>query len=137
MIWLVLNYIVWKQIFFLLLLNVKQETKLLFTYHFITCSSCCAYLRSPIGGRRRSTDSLPYGKGSPPSSRRPSFDPNSAPATVPEQVESPTDSTIAQKTPVDIALSSVSAGGSSCSPPPGTVCLLSFFFFCSFFILYL
>lgn len=75
--------------------------------------------QSPIGGRRRSTDSLPYGKGSPPSSRRPSFDPNAAPATVPEQVESPTDSTIAQKVPVDAALSSVSAGGSSCSPPPG------------------
>ncbi|GIX75605.1 NACHT and WD repeat domain-containing protein 2 [Caerostris extrusa] len=38
---------------------------------------------------RALTDSLPYGKGSPPSSRRPSFDPNSAPATVPEQAEAP------------------------------------------------
>ncbi|GFV68155.1 NACHT and WD repeat domain-containing protein 2, partial [Trichonephila clavipes] len=76
--------------------------------------------QSPIGGRRRSTDSLPYGKGSPPSSRRPSFDPNSAPATVPEQAESPGDSMVGHKVPVDTALSSVSAGGSSCSPPPGT-----------------
>ncbi|GFU21337.1 NACHT and WD repeat domain-containing protein 2 [Nephila pilipes] len=62
--------------------------------------------QSPIGGRRRSTDSLPYGKGSPPSSRRPSFDPNSAPATVPEQAESPGDSTVGHKVPVDAALSS-------------------------------
>ncbi|CAL1279491.1 unnamed protein product [Larinioides sclopetarius] len=76
--------------------------------------------QSPIGGRRRSTDSLPYGKGSPPSSRRPSFDPNSAPATVPEQGESPNEPIVGHKVPVDAALSSVSAGGSSCSPPPGT-----------------
>lgn len=84
--------------------------------------------RSPIGGGRRvSTDSIPYGRGSPPSSRRPSFDPNAAPAPIPEQVESPTDSAIAQKVPVDAALSSVSAGGPSCSPP-GTVCLSYFRF---------
>ncbi|KFM57174.1 NACHT and WD repeat domain-containing protein 1, partial [Stegodyphus mimosarum] len=76
--------------------------------------------QSPIGGRRRSTDSLPYGKSSPPSSRRPSFDPNSAPAPLLEQAESPTETSAAHKVPVDAALSSVSAGGSSCSPPPGT-----------------
>ncbi|GIX76385.1 NACHT and WD repeat domain-containing protein 2 [Caerostris darwini] len=62
--------------------------------------------QSPIDGRRRSTDSLPYGKGSPPSSRRPSFDPNSAPATVPEQAESPTEPSVGHKVPVDAALSS-------------------------------
>ncbi|XP_054722622.1 uncharacterized protein LOC129232501 [Uloborus diversus] len=76
--------------------------------------------QSPYDGRRRSTDSLPYGKGSPSSSRRPSFDPNSTPAPVAEQAESPADSGQAHKVPVDAALSSISAGGSSCSPPPGT-----------------
>ncbi|XP_015912569.1 NACHT domain- and WD repeat-containing protein 1 isoform X2 [Parasteatoda tepidariorum] len=60
----------------------------------------------PIGGRRRSTESLPYGKGSPPSSRRPSFDPASAQPPLPEQAESPTEPGSGHKKPVDATISS-------------------------------